>query len=513
MKTLLIFFILIFFRAFPRILCPNAIASDTAFHLHMAEEIRKNNFRIPRTHSRFFFKNRFDYPYLYHFLLALFPSVYRDYAERFSSVFFDAVLFWLIYYFTLLMFPGTGDSIASYACLIFTFHPALLKFGNGPRIHYGSPRILGQIFYALHIIFVWLFFEQESIFACFLSILCVSFIILSSKFSFQVLILLTPAISIIAYSNYFLIPIFGILLSFLVTRGDSYLIISGSLKHSVYYFSNLQKNFIWPYHTSILAYVKNISKYIHNISCETKKFIFYIYTNRNPINVLVFFYPELSVFSFSFLCLNNNIPDLQVSILVGAVICLFLTEAKQFMFLGDGERYVQYALPLLLPSVANFFSHSPLIIFIFCLYGLCFYAIGLILFYKSAYSHFILSFENKNLFSHINSLPTGNILTIGPYQWIALYYTKHTLIIGGLNLDKSKLSREDFDLIYKNMPYPSEKLCSIISRFSVDYILTDKEHYNKYIKSFFNTEIDFLKHIEKKLETNQLLFFFIKKPS
>lgn len=243
-----------------------------------------------------------------------------------------------------------------------------------------------------------------------------------------------------------------------------------------------------------------------------KKLLFFLYTNRNPFNTYIFFYPDIIFFIFCSIYFKMSIPLFFLALLIGGTTLLFLTESKKLMFLGSGERYIQYVLPTLLPLIASKFNCvNTYYIYLFCIYGLISYSAGIVLFYKNAKKHFSMTDSNRKFFHDINSLPSGNILSLGPTYWISLLYTKHTLVIGGNNLDSAVLSDSNFELLHKNRFYPSEDIKKVIDNFSVDYILASKTGYNFYIKNFFTSESIFLEHATPIFKTEQLLFFTVKK--
>ncbi len=509
MNFIFIILLCLIIRIIPRIIRPYALASDTCLHLYMADEIYKHRYNIPKTYDRMFFNNIYDYPFLYHVLLAIFPPKYRTFIERFSPAFFDTITLIIIYFFSTMLETQycLYDNFALCASVAFCFHPALLKFGNGPRIHYGSPRVLGQMLYVAHIFTAWYGITTPSIIILLLSALFIIGITLTSKFCFQVLVFFAPFLAIFWTPLYLILLIVGIFFSIIFTKGHAFRIIHGSLRHSIYYYKYLQKPFVWPSNLSYKQYFSNVLSKFKGLSKGDKTIVTYVYTSRNPLNVSVLLYPELvfTLIPLSF-STQNSLPDFIIAIVFAGISLLFLTELKPFMFLGDGERYMQYASPFLciLSSYYIFMHHtSALILFIFI--GILFYIFGIINFVRECSTQYANTAENITLFKIINELPIGYILPIGSVHWLILLKTKHNLIVGGLNLSERILQKDDFKLLYENYPLPSSDITGISNRFNPQYILASRGQYESYKKLIKDNELCEL--YEETTSSKQFIFF------
>ncbi|MBK9801173.1 MAG: hypothetical protein IPP56_16115 [Bacteroidetes bacterium] len=103
MQLILLLLILVFcfaLRAYPRVRLKYGIASDSFFHLKHAADIRADHMQVFYELKNSVIKIVYSYPYLYHWLLALFSDRTRPWAERFTGAFFDTFNVLIIYVFT-----------------------------------------------------------------------------------------------------------------------------------------------------------------------------------------------------------------------------------------------------------------------------------------------------------------------------------------------------------------------------------------------------------------------------
>ncbi|MBW1787800.1 MAG: hypothetical protein JRK53_14440, partial [Deltaproteobacteria bacterium] len=61
-------------RILPRLVLPDARDKDAYYHMLAARTIRKNRHRMPRTLDELILPGIYDYPPLFHYLMALFPE-------------------------------------------------------------------------------------------------------------------------------------------------------------------------------------------------------------------------------------------------------------------------------------------------------------------------------------------------------------------------------------------------------------------------------------------------------
>ncbi|MDG6251127.1 hypothetical protein, partial [Methanocalculus sp.] len=136
--------------------------SDQWYHLFFADYIRKNKFKYPKTLKEFLLPGIYDYPPLYHYLLALFPRGFREMVCKYIGACIDTLSLIVIYYSILYLseFPELSDHFshpiltAYIACLLFALHPAFLALGGGPRAYSATPRPLGELFLSLSLLFL-----------------------------------------------------------------------------------------------------------------------------------------------------------------------------------------------------------------------------------------------------------------------------------------------------------------------------------------------------------------------
>ncbi len=169
-----------------------------------------------------------------------------------------------------------------------------------------------------------------------------------------------------------------------------------------------------------------------------------------------------------------------------AGLCWFvLTKTKALAFLGEGERYLEYALyPSLFLTVA-WLAQSP--IGIILVGAFLVYSVALAIYFGQAYVTRYRQLDRDfsgtlATFSQLNQLEPGVIMAIGPFHWQALCLSRFPVLTFGGNFDPRLLPLEEFLLVCGNYPHPSEHLEKIIDQYQVRYVVSDPTHLAYYFK-------------------------------
>ena len=473
-----------FIRALPRLRLKNAlVSSDTYFHLYCAQIIRDNSFRLPRKLPRVVLDHNYTYPFLYHYLLACFPLKYRLWAERLTGAFFDTTSLIIIYFFLQWVVRRMGadflmTGLPIWVAALYTFSPALLRIGSGPRAYNGSPRVVGQMLYLLHLLAAYYTFETQSLFGLGISLLAGAALITAAKFGTQVLILFGIWFVVLLSPYYFFMLAGCLLLAIVGTKGRAWKVIDGHVRHSIFYWKHLQKVFLFPH-------IRTGRKYLRSslsIGWRGVRFLrlgdvfLWYYSEPYFLHLWVTVYPQyLLIFLYMSRYTQLNLLDRFLVVWMGASLFWFLlTKLKPFLFLGEGERYLEYGL---FPSLYLLVKCLPIQLRPFLTVFLMYSIVSAAFFIRQYIGNYGQTNQDhertETIFSELNQCSEGVIMPIGSSHYQALYRSHFPVLTHGANIDERLLPYDEFELVYGNYPYPSRRFREIVSRYHVSYIVTD----------------------------------------
>jgi hypothetical protein len=498
------------YRALPRMLRKNAMPSDTYFHMFCAEAIRNNRFRIPRAIPRIVLCSRHTYPFLYHLLLAFFPIRLRVWAERLTPAFFDTLMLLLVYAFVKWTAEG-NPSIPVLVALLFAFSPALLRISLGPRVYSGSPRVPAEFFYMLHILAFWIGFQSGNPLFWTISLLAGAALIITAKFANQVFFFFGLWFTLIITPWYALALLGSLALSVLLTGGRAIDVLTGQIRHSIFYYKYSQRIFLHPNTPKVRPYISNLRSAFaalrrgHKVLSTMRWFSM----ERFFLHQLVTVYPQFIFLAFVWPAAISSPVDRFLLVWSGAgLFWFFTTRIKSLMFLGEPDRYLEYALfPSLFLTVEYLVARNlAFIIYLFLLYSIVMVLFHLWLYLKTTDDNF----ETTNdLFTRLNGLEEGVIMPIGSFHWQTLYRSKFPVLTLA-NADERLMPPEEFYLVYGNYPYPSARFQEIIERYNVRYVISDKDHLAHYFNVILQEPERFTERTEKLFEAGSMLLFKVK---
>jgi hypothetical protein len=495
--VIVMMFVLCFFiRAYPRIKLKNVYASDTYFHLYCAKVIRDNKFKIPQTLPRILLPHKYTYPYLYHYILARFSESVRLIVERFTGATSDTLILIVSYIYTKVIIDEGAYALSFTDHLLigilFSLSPALLRIGSGPRAYNGTPRTVGQFLYVVHAFSYYAYLKNHSSIELLTCIVSGSLIILTGKFSTQVMLFVGIGFSLFISSTYVYIFAGSFLLSIILSNNKSLRILKGQLEHTILYAKYFQSVFLYPHVRTFNEYRKSFV-IMWNQSTKKEFIEWFLVNERYPVHLLITVFPHLVITLVLILGIDKLTAfDKYLFIwIAGGLIMFVATKIRLLLFLGEGERYLEYSV---YPSL-----------YLFVKYSLVYapYAVILITIYYLYCAHiyitsFISKFSNQDInykatakcFGVLNTLPPGIIWPIGSFHFQSLVKSAgHEVLTHGANVEKKTM--EDFNFIYENYPYPSGQFNEIISHYSVSYIISDEAHIQHYKKRFMKNPNDF----------------------
>jgi hypothetical protein len=511
----IIIFLCFLIRALPRFICKNALFQDTFFHLYCAEIIRNNSFRIPHHLPRVVLSHEYTYPFLYPLFLAIFPGKYRLWAERLTGPFFDTVSTVLVYLFSSWILLGNnGSYMPELVSALYAFSPVLLRIGSGPRSYNGSPRVIGQTLYLIHIFSFYYALVNNNISASIICLISGSLIILTSKFGNQVLIFFGIFFSIFISYKYLVVIFFCFILALVIGRNHTLRIISGQLKHSLFYVKYLQKIFLYPNIHTTRDYFYNLISAMWGLIRHKKiiNFINWFFNETYPLHLLITIYPQFLLIVLFFKDYHNMIDLFILTWMGSGLVCFILTRfIKQLMFLGEGERYLEYALyPSLIFTIKTLTGPYIYIIYLFLIFSMI--SAG---YYQWLYFDRFKSLDrnylpNTALFSKLDKFPSGVIMPIGSIHWMTLFQSSFPVLTHGGNINENLLSHDEFILLFGNYPYPSNNFKQILQRYKVEYIVSDDASITYYKKQILKDPELFDSTLQLLDESSSLKIFNVK---
>lgn len=506
-------------RALPRVILQNTYGQDTYFHLYCAQVIRENSLKLPHKLPRVILDNELTYPYLYHLLLALFPNKYRLWAERFTGAIFDTINAVIIYFFSSWIVQRNGYpqffELPILVTALYAFSPALLRISIGPRAYHGSPRVMAQTLYLLHLTLAYYAFATNNIIALMISLFAGAALIISAKFGNQVLIFFGIIFSLFV-THYYLLMLCGcFVISMALSRGQTIRVIKGQIRHSMFYVKYLQKVYLWPHARTIINYFQSAVFYILNLFRNGRvwQIIQWYYSENYILHLFLTVYPQFLFFPlFSFYTQGAGVEKFLLIWMGAGLFFFLLTKLKWVKFLGEAERYLEYALFPSLFFVTEYLLlvNRKEIIYVLLLYSLfsaiC-YGISFYILHKKIDYDFG---GTEAFFEKLNSMSPGVIWPVGSYNWQTLYRSKFPVLTMGCNIDESLLSQDEFMLVYSNYPYPSSNFREIMSQYDVKYILSDRNTLRHYAEHITDQPHEFYSFINLLFETPTISVWAVK---
>ncbi|OGV53677.1 MAG: hypothetical protein A2X49_16140 [Lentisphaerae bacterium GWF2_52_8] len=487
-------------RLLPRLPLFDAISADGFFHLAMAERIRSNGLRIPDTVRNISLKHRYDYPFFYHWLLALFPERGMRWAKvltapiAYTGVTACALAFSRSLYSVYL--PGRETELSLWTALLVALAPPLILTGNHSKSFSGSPRPLGQFLFSiflcsqLAISLGWQPFLWFGVSVVVVAVTCVT-----SKFTNQVLFFF--GIILLFFGNWepMTALLSGVILSSLFSGMRTLKVLRGQIMHSYFYYTRLQHRYLYPLRKPF-AYVKRATG---EMLCFFKNpagpFIWFFSEGFLP-HMLLTTYPHLLIVGFfwlhgckAFVAGNSAQPAIMALIpwLFAGVLCMVFTSTKLLMFLGDPERYMehtiipQFCLFVLVAAETGISWLLPAML----IYSGFFYLIHIAVYRKSMRNRTEIVKTLPELIKNIDREDTV-LYGIGNLSWPLLYATKKASIISsGVNIDPYYTNLEEWEEVWGNCSYPGIKIMELIPKYKITYLVgtdTSIEEYEKTLK-------------------------------
>lgn len=524
----IILFISFALRFFPRLFRKYGIAGDMFFQFALARILREHNFRQPPRLPRLLVPEHIYVPSLYALLIAPFSEKVQLRIERLTGALTDTSLVliaylvtkWFVNYYQLthLIFLPL---LVSFGLAIF---PGFLRIGTGPRAYQGTPRVLAQVLYNLHIFAFLLFSVTGQIPYAILALIAGSLLFVTAKFAVQAMVFFAPFVIIGIDISYCWVLLGSFALSVAISRGQAFRFFLAQIDHSVFYQKRL---FVIGQQINSKNYLKlelgNLRNYLSE-AYQALKAIFrlnflqafkWVFKEKYFLHCLIIhFFPILFLFfNYQEVAPMNDFTKYLAILSVGGFIIYFLTGTQFFKFLGEPERYLEYTtipvfilVGILLLNVNNWAILIAYIIYSSIAY---FFYISHYLDYTKLFDQSFL--ENREMFETFNKEEEGNFMTVSGGHWEIYYRTNFPILSPGGNKNYRIFSIDDFMKIWgKTVSQPSPKyLLNNLNKFQITYLVGQKARLNNLFRKF---DQSIFEKITEPIYENDHMFYCRVKP-
>ena len=413
-------------------------------------------------------------------------SFILKYAKYINGV-LDAIFVFIIC--VLLHFSGFKTQVVYLTALIYIFSPMLFSdVSTGPRISGFTPRLSSEI--ALNLLWMLLLLPLPlSNFWIFtLTTLLVFYVLNSSKFGIQALFFLTPLITLLELTP---TPLYslagGLILS--ITLGKKFFInqLESQRKHLIWYYKENANN------NSHISNRNSLTHLFPDKNIIGLRAILHFLHNALSINSYLAVTLKLPIANLALLVISYNIiysqaiNDLNIMApAIAAFIIFFAVNNKNFLFLGEAERYLNHVVVFVILIPVTFFleSNYEWAIFLVIFSGFVYWLMETFFWYR--FKNYLLDNEGKDRGKIIDDLQSTDAeLKILLYPYVAMggvFYvllkTKHTLLY------QFGVQKELTDKLHQHYSsgYPFvrlEKLDELAKEYDINYVVIDKEHLKK----------------------------------
>ena len=321
---------------------------------------------------------------------------------------------------------GLPMDILVWTFMVYMLTPLMFsKVAVGPNVTQFTTRIYSELtatmVFALAISDGFLPWAVEfSVFAA-----LIAFIVLSSKFGMQVIVLILFPTSILVWK---LSLVFGVVAGFglalLISRAQLINILRAQIQHLVWYFRNMRNGSLPMANRTNFAFL-----WSGRLTLQDRLVKLVI---RNPYTAMLIKAPVFLLTPlWAWLVWRGDgagtWTDLIVFMVVSYVIFV-LTIQKPFLFLGEGERYVSHfgLLHALLFVLAIQTAGAPAVLWFAVFYGALYWTVEVYVFGVRRYRE--ADFDEERVTAFLRSLPDETVVLSYPYHvappWRLLVETK-----------------------------------------------------------------------------------------
>ena len=346
----------LFFRNLFRFCFKKHVSYDAYYHLNLINLIKKKSVDNLIEEKKFIKPYNLQYPWLMHYILSKLPKKFNQFfIARYTNSFLDSLF--IIFLFLITYYLTKSNIYSLILCFLYLFTPCTFTtLINGPRTTSLTPRLLGEILGSLTFIFEYLYFLDGSYVWLIIAIISAGFSFLSSKFSFQAVVLISCFIFLFTHDvEYLIVLISSTIFCIFISQGTYFHILKNQILNLKWYFvMNLKQRIGSSSRNSLKNFKKHVKpKNIKNLI----KFLF----STNTIIIALTRFP-IAIFSlyliFESYKISNNL-DLIDYIILSSFCVFCISSLKWFLFIGEAERYLNYVIFFILLKCTLYFSLNP----------------------------------------------------------------------------------------------------------------------------------------------------------
>lgn len=359
----------------------NFSSSDHHTHQLFIDLIRENGYLFIRKRGNIINENYMAYPQLMHWFIAIMPGFIGNFFVRYLQIIVTALMGAFHFLFIWKLYPHIAGSLhwppymfAVSAALIFVLTPYSFNFNNAKNRGLSSRGLgvmLGQLF--VYGLILWKL-EQNYLWLIAAGVI-VTEILLINRFAYQYVLFGTPFFALFFQDVFVASPLVGGTVIFLILFpriAVSYF--KGQWDHKKVYSKYLAQRFILRSRKSIwgdFIFEFPIRTYRWLVDKPWKKFdqLHYVFTNpaimiivQIPFLVLAFIFTDYSQF-----WKGQEAEQLLLYAIIVSLILFVLTSFRFTRFLGEPERYVEFAIAPLsiyaLLVIDNIWFLTPVLVF------------------------------------------------------------------------------------------------------------------------------------------------------
>jgi hypothetical protein len=310
-----------------------------------------------------------------------------------------------------------------------------------------------------------------------------------SKFANQVIAFCSALMSVFGNFVPLLVWVLGSLFAVAITKGKTFRVMHGQVKHSLFYWKYVQQKYLYPAHRNALSYLRSFV----NAVASGFGVITWFFQERYYLHVLASTFPQVVIIVWFFARYDGLLyGGGATSVLVGrlaewcavSIVCMIITSIKPFLFLGESERYVENTiiLQMVLLVLGAYLINIPQVLYAMVVYSLVAYFVYQLTYFRT-YSYWSKVYTDcLPLLRRIDERGV-RIYGIGTFFWPLLYGTKKADILCPTgNNDEALLSVKEWDCVFGNYPFPGRMIREVVDKYQIDYLVGSEKTIAQYEK-------------------------------
>jgi hypothetical protein len=400
---------------------------DAMTHLVAVDLVRQNRNRIPDDTAQFLCSTGFDYPALFHKLLSFIPRPWLERGEWLISPGFEAAHGALVYLAAWFVFfqSGAGDAARGLALIAasgWALTPLLTR--NPRRGSVIGERCFGYIFGHAFLFFLCMLSVDGSVLWIIPAALAFTIGASASKFALQAMIFIGVAFAVIRLDP---LPALALAVSgvaaVILSAGYVGRVVSGTINHSRFY-----RTFLVRVHDYTRSFsTKDVAAGVRLLFRGRWREAAASF-RRHPIHRLPALVPWLFTFMLFIAFAGDASPlaSAMTAWVLAALLVTALTATDSLKFLGEAERYMEFALlPLVTLSLVIPPPAGPTTLFAVLAYSL--YTLGRV--YATPLRVSSGTPDTIELARWLAGRPAATIMTVpGRLSYPLVYGTKHRFV-------------------------------------------------------------------------------------